>query len=175
MQLTRVEQSLRSAPAGGDASCRLFVGNLSYMVTEYQLLKVFKRFGTVVALHFPHDKSSGKQMGFAFVEYETRAMAEGCKTGLKGKSMLKRVVKCEWAVDQSQRDRDGGATGFGGGSSSSAGASADGGVTKRKRSPLDEIAAIEAKLLEMDEEDAAERKYALTIDQDGAAARTLGR
>ena len=54
-------------------STRLFVGGLAYALTEFQLLKVCKRFGTIANLHFPHEKLSGKPMGFAFVEFETHS------------------------------------------------------------------------------------------------------
>ena len=125
-------------------STRLFVGGLAYALTEFQLLKVCKRFGTIANLHFPHEKLSGKPMGFAFVEFETHAEAAACLAGLQGKSMLRRAVTCEWAVTTAERG-----AGDESGSSGAAGAGA-----KSKLGPKEEMAAIQRVLREMDAEDA---------------------
>ena len=128
-------------------STRLFVGGLAYALTEFQLLKVCKRFGTIANLHFPHEKLSGKPMGFAFVEFETHTEAAACLAGLQGKSMLRRAVTCEWAVKTAERG-----SGDGGGAGGAAGAGA-----KPTLGPKEEMAAIQRVLHEMDVEDA---KYA---------------
>jgi len=59
---------------------KLFVGNLSYSMTDDQLGQLFAQFGTVVSANVVKDKFSGRSKGFAFVEFETdEAAAEAMK------------------------------------------------------------------------------------------------
>lgn len=55
---------------------RLFVGNLSYDVTEAELRAHFAAVGPLSALSLPMDRDTGKPRGFAFVEFRERADAE---------------------------------------------------------------------------------------------------
>jgi RNA recognition motif-containing protein len=55
---------------------RLFVGNLSYDVTEAELKEHFSAVGPLSYVYLPTDRESGKPRGFAFVEFQDRAQAE---------------------------------------------------------------------------------------------------
>lgn len=55
---------------------RLFVGNLPYNVTEAELREHFTAVGPVAGVWIATDRETGRPRGFAFVEYEDRAMAE---------------------------------------------------------------------------------------------------
>src|SRR5262245_12158811 len=55
---------------------RLFVGNLSYDVTEAELRAHFTAIGPLASLALPMDRDTGKPRGFAFVEFRERADAE---------------------------------------------------------------------------------------------------
>jgi RNA recognition motif-containing protein len=55
---------------------RLFVGNLSYDVTEAELRAHFAAIGPLSAFALPMDRDTGKPRGFAFVEFHQRADAE---------------------------------------------------------------------------------------------------
>ncbi len=55
---------------------RLFVGNLSYDVTEAELRAHFTAIGPLSSLALPTDRDTGKPRGFAFVEFRERADAE---------------------------------------------------------------------------------------------------
>jgi len=55
---------------------RLFIGNLSYDVTEAELRAHFAALGPLASLALPTDRDTGKQRGFAFVEFHERADAE---------------------------------------------------------------------------------------------------
>ena len=46
----------------------VFVGNLSYEVTEQDINTVFAEYGTVKQVKLPTDRETGKMRGFAFVE-----------------------------------------------------------------------------------------------------------
>lgn len=47
---------------------KIYVGNLSYLVTEEQLEETFSDFGEVESVKLIHDPASGKSKGFGFVE-----------------------------------------------------------------------------------------------------------
>ena len=55
---------------------RLFIGNLSYDVTEAELRAHFVAIGPLSALTLPMDRDTGKPRGFAFVAFHERADAE---------------------------------------------------------------------------------------------------
>ena len=57
-------------------SVRLFVGNLSYEVTEADLREYFSAVGPVSYISIPVDRETGKRRGFAFVEFGESAQAE---------------------------------------------------------------------------------------------------
>lgn len=51
---------------------RLFVGNLSYEVTEADLRTLFGEVGTVKMVRVPVDRETGRQRGFAFVDFDEK-------------------------------------------------------------------------------------------------------
>lgn len=55
---------------------RLFVGNLPYNATEAELREHFSAAGTVSYLSLPIDRETGRQRGFAFIEFNDQAQAE---------------------------------------------------------------------------------------------------
>jgi RNA recognition motif-containing protein len=55
---------------------RLYVGNLPFNVTEDELKEHFSTVGPISYLSIPTDRESGKQRGFAFVEFKDRAQAD---------------------------------------------------------------------------------------------------
>jgi cold-inducible RNA-binding protein len=71
---------------------KLYVGNLSYDVTEDELRQAFSAFGEVTSVSIPSDRQSGRSKGFAFVELATRAAGEAAIAGLNGKSMKERTI-----------------------------------------------------------------------------------
>jgi cold-inducible RNA-binding protein len=71
---------------------KLYVGNLSYDVTEDELSAEFGSYGTVESVAIPADKISGRPRGFAFVEMASKAEAEAAITGLNGKTFKDRTI-----------------------------------------------------------------------------------
>lgn len=55
---------------------RLFVGNLTYDVTEAELRAHFAAIGPLSFIALPMDRDTGKPRGFAFIEFSERADAE---------------------------------------------------------------------------------------------------
>ena len=46
----------------------IYVGNLSFQVTEEDLKQAFAEYGTVNRVQLPTDRETGRLRGFAFVE-----------------------------------------------------------------------------------------------------------
>jgi cold-inducible RNA-binding protein len=90
---------------------KLYVGNLSYDVTEDELRQAFTAFGEVTSVSIPSDRQSGRSKGFGFVEMATKAAAEAAIAGLNGKSLKERTVTV--AEARPRTDRPGG--GYSGG------------------------------------------------------------
>jgi RNA recognition motif-containing protein len=64
---------------------KIYVGNLSYQVTEEELRQEFTPFGTVNTVSIVTDKYDNRPKGFAFVEMPTKSEAEAAIAGLSGK------------------------------------------------------------------------------------------
>jgi RNA recognition motif-containing protein len=71
---------------------KIYVGNLSYDVTEDELAAEFGTFGKVESVAIPSDKFSGRPKGFAFVEMPAKPEAEAAIAGLNGKSLRERTI-----------------------------------------------------------------------------------
>ena len=71
---------------------KIYVGNLSFDVTEDELAAEFGTYGEVASVAIPTDKFSGRPRGFAFVEMASKSEAEGAITGLNGKTLKDRTI-----------------------------------------------------------------------------------
>ncbi len=90
---------------------KLYVGNLSYEVTEEELKQEFMSFGEVTSVNIITDKYSGRPKGFGFVEMATKSEAEAAITGLNGKTLKERTI----VVNESRPRTDSrGGGGYGG-------------------------------------------------------------
>ena len=99
---------------------KIYVGNLSYEVTEEELKQEFMSFGEVTSVNIITDRDSGRTKGFGFVEMASKSEAEAAITGLNGKIIKERTVVVNEARPRtdsrsggSYGDRRGG--GYGGG------------------------------------------------------------
>jgi len=71
---------------------KIYVGNLSYDVTEDEIAAEFGTYGKVESVAIPSDKYSGRPKGFAFVEMASKSEAEAAITGLNGKTLKDRTL-----------------------------------------------------------------------------------
>lgn len=88
---------------------KLFIGNLSFKVTEAELEELFSQAGAVVSVAIPTDRETGRKRGFAFVEMQTQAEAEAAVKQFNGQTIDGRQI----AVNPSQ-PKEGGARRSGG-------------------------------------------------------------
>ena len=63
----------------------IYVGNLSYGVTEDELQQLFVEYGSVVSANLIMDRDTGNPKGFGFVEMENQADAEKAIKELDGR------------------------------------------------------------------------------------------
>ena len=66
---------------------KLFVGNLSFNLSESDLETLFAEAGKVVSVSIPTDRASGRKRGFAFVEMSTDAEAEAAIEALHNRNV----------------------------------------------------------------------------------------
>jgi RNA recognition motif-containing protein len=91
-----------------EVSMNIYVGNLSYEVTEDDLKHAFEAFGQVETVKIIKDRWSGQPRGFAFVEMPEREEAYSAINGLNGKDLKGRSVKVDKARSRSGDRRGGG-------------------------------------------------------------------
>jgi RNA recognition motif-containing protein len=95
----------------------IYVGNLSYDVTDNDLNGVFAEYGTVKRVQIPTDRETGKVRGFAFVEMGTDAEETAAIEALDGAEWMGRNLKVNKAKPKEDRGSfgGGGRGGYGGG------------------------------------------------------------
>jgi len=80
---------------------KLFVGNLSYSITEQQLREAFEQNGrTVQSVRIAIDRETQRPRGFAFVEVATDADADSAIRDLNGNPLAGRNVFVEKAQER---------------------------------------------------------------------------
>ncbi|WP_445632360.1 RNA-binding protein [Nostoc sp. DSM 114161] len=94
----------------------IYVGNLSYQVTEDDIKGVFAEYGTVKRVQLPTDRETGRVRGFAFVEMGTEAEEAAAIEALDGAEWMGRDLKVNKAKPKEDRGSSGGGRGgYGGG------------------------------------------------------------
>ena len=90
---------------------KIYVGNLSYEVTEDELRTEFTVFGKVDSVNIATDRFSGRPRGFAFIEMPAVAEGQAAIEGLNGKTLKERTLTVNAA--RPPADRGGGGRSFG--------------------------------------------------------------
>ena len=91
----------RRHPAPDDGSIEIYVGNLSYELTEDQLRTEFAAFGTVNSVRVITNRYNNKSKGFGFVHMPVRAEADAAIKALNGKEIQGRRITCNEARNAS--------------------------------------------------------------------------
>lgn len=100
---------------------KIYVGNLSYQVSEDQLRDAFAAHGQVDSATIIKDKFSGQSKGFGFVEMSSKEEAEAAIAALNGTDLQGRRMNVNEARPRPEGARreggggGGGRGGFGGG------------------------------------------------------------
>jgi RNA recognition motif-containing protein len=81
----------------------IFVGNLSFSVTEATLRSLFEAYGSVESVRRVTDRDSGQPRGFGFVEMTNDAEAAKAINGLNGKDLEGRTLNVNEARPKPER------------------------------------------------------------------------
>lgn len=87
---------------GGDV-VELYVGNLSYDVSERDLEKMFDSFGSVVSTRVIKNRFSDRSKGFGFVEMADRSQANAAISAMHNKEIKGRKMVVNEAKSRSRR------------------------------------------------------------------------
>ena len=91
----------------------IYIGNLSYEVTEEDLKQAFEAFGQVESAKIIKDMYTGRSKGFGFVEMPDNAAAQSAIDGLNDTELKGRTLKVNKA--RPRTEGRGGSGGYGGG------------------------------------------------------------
>ena len=94
---------------------KLYVGNLSYGVTDSDLEQMFAAHGTVQSAQIIMDRDTGRSKGFGFVEMGSDAEAQAAISALNGAERDGRSLTVNEARPKTEGPRGGGGGGKGGG------------------------------------------------------------
>jgi cold-inducible RNA-binding protein len=92
---------------------KLYVGNLSYSVTQDQLQDLFSQAGEVGEIALITDRDTGRPKGFGFVEMATEEGAQEAIKRFNGFNFENRPLTVNEA--RPREERSGGGGGYGGG------------------------------------------------------------
>jgi len=86
----------------------IYVGNLSYDVTEADLTTAFSEYGSVKRVQLPTDRDTGRMRGFGFVEMGSEAEEQSAIDALDGAEWMGRDLKVNKAKPRENRGSSGG-------------------------------------------------------------------
>ncbi len=92
-------------------SAKLFVGNLSFSVTENDLQDAFAAHGTVIEANLMMDRATGRPRGFGFVTMSTPEEAQKAIDAMNGKELAGRALTVNIARPREERPAGGGGGG----------------------------------------------------------------
>ena len=87
---------------GGGAFVEIYVGNLSYDMTEDQLRREFEKYGTVKSARVIENRYNKKSKGFGFVEMPVRSEAEAAIQALHDKDVMGRKMRVNEAKNKTR-------------------------------------------------------------------------
>ena len=94
---------------------KLYVGNLSYGVTDTELRNLFEPHGAVQSAQVIMDRDTGRSKGFGFVEMGSDQEAQAAIAAMNGKEVDGRALTVNEAKPREERGGGGGRGGSGGG------------------------------------------------------------
>jgi RNA recognition motif-containing protein len=96
-------------------SMKLYVGNLAFQTSSYDLEELFAGIGTVESANVVEDRETGRSRGFGFVEMSSKEEGESAISELNGKEYNGRNLTVNEAKPREERGGGGGNRGGGGG------------------------------------------------------------
>lgn len=81
----------------------IYVGNLSYSVTNETLEELFSTFGTIVSAKIITDRNTGRSKGFGFVEMSSIDEVEQAVISLNGTEHEGRKLKVDYGRERKKK------------------------------------------------------------------------
>lgn len=81
----------------------IYVGNLSYGMSESELRDAFAQFGEVSSVKILMDRETGRSRGFGFVEMPNQSEGEAAVSNLNGKDLSGRALRVNEARPRERR------------------------------------------------------------------------
>jgi RNA recognition motif-containing protein len=81
----------------------IYVGNLSYGMSEDELREAFAAYGDVASVKILTDRETGRSRGFGFVEMPNQSEGEAAVTQLNGKDVGGRSLRVNEARPRERR------------------------------------------------------------------------
>ena len=82
---------------------KLYVGNLSYEVTENELNDLFSSKGEVVSVKIISDHHSNRSKGFGFVEMSTKEGSDAVISAFNGHDLKGRPMRVNESIDKPRK------------------------------------------------------------------------
>ena len=82
-------------------SKKIFVGNLSFEVTDFDLEDLFKQYGEVASAKVILDRDTSRSRGFGFVEMSSDGSAQSAIDALNGTEVKGRAINVSIAKERS--------------------------------------------------------------------------
>jgi len=92
---------------------KLYVGNLSYDMSDSDLQTLFEQFGQVQSVQIIMDRDTGRSKGFGFVEMSSNSDADRAIAELNGRELDGRALNVNEARPKTERSFGGGGGGGG--------------------------------------------------------------
>lgn len=86
-------------------SMKLYVGNLDFQTSDYELEEMFGKSGTVNSANIINDRETGRSRGFGFIEMSSQEEGEAAISAFNGKEVNGRTIVVNEAK---QRENNGG-------------------------------------------------------------------
>lgn len=106
---------------------KIYLGNLSYQVTEEDLRAALEQFGKIESITLIKDKQTGQSKGFGFAEMSSKAEGQAVIEGLNGKELKGRALNVNEARPRTEGQGNRGGFGGGGGRGGQGGGNRGGG------------------------------------------------
>ena len=87
-------------------SQKIYVGNLSFSVSNDDLQEQFEQYGAVTSVNIVKDRDTGRSKGFGFIEMSTSTEASNAIEGLNGKEFQGRMFNISEAKPMEKRDNN---------------------------------------------------------------------
>ena len=104
---TRVEkaQGIVDELTSPNSNTAIYVGHLPWGFEDHALKKYFEQFGEITRYIAPRSSKTGRSVGYAFIEFKEREVAEVAAKTMNNYLLFDRILKCNVIEDKSQYDR----------------------------------------------------------------------